>query len=146
MAIGVLTLGIAMSACKSEEPPPAKEVVRPVKTYTVVSANQAIDQTFPAQVRAGRRVDLAFKVAGPLVEGPIEEGQQVKKGQVIAKILPRDFKINLDQAQARTLEAEQQYKRYKDLYVRKQVSKAEDERNTWFEDLPQYFAVAGIRP
>jgi len=84
--------------------------------------------TFPGKTRANRRVDLAFKVPGPLVELPVEEGQEIKQGQLIARILPRDFKINLDQAKARSIEAERQYDRYKELYVRKQVSKAEFDR------------------
>ena len=81
--------------------------------------------SLPGQARASQRVDLSFKVSGPLVELPAEEGQEVKQGQLLARILPRDFQINLDQANARAIEAERQYDRYKELYVRKQVSKAE---------------------
>ena len=111
--------------CGKKEEPAKAEIVRPVKTMTIQAAGVSATRSYPGQVRASRRVDLAFKVAGPLVELPVEEGQDVKRGQLIARILPRDFKIRLDQAKAKALEAEQQYQRYRDLYVKKQVSKAD---------------------
>jgi len=113
------------AGCGRKEEPVKKEVVRPVKTITIQAGGTNATRNFPGQVRASRRVDLAFKVAGPLVALPVEEGRPVKKGQLIARILPRDFKTRLDQARARALEAEQQYQRYRGLYVKKQVSKAD---------------------
>ncbi len=123
----LLLIGLVFftGGCGKKEEPVAKEVVRPVKTLTIQAAGASAVRSYPGQVRASRRVDLAFKVAGPLIELPVEEGQEVKKGKLIARILPRDFKTRLDQAKARALEAEQQYQRYRDLYVKKQVSKAD---------------------
>jgi RND family efflux transporter MFP subunit len=66
-----------------------------------------------------------FQVAGPLIELPVTEGQSVKKGAIIARILPRDFETEIAKAKARALDADQQYQRYRDLYVKKQVSKAD---------------------
>jgi RND family efflux transporter MFP subunit len=117
-----------LQGCGKKEEPAPKEVVRPVKVMTVQGSGGSINMTFPGKTRANRRVDLAFKVPGPLVELPVEEGQEVKKGQLIARILPRDFKINLDQAKAQAINAERQFDRYKELYIRKQVSKAEFDR------------------
>ncbi|BBO69470.1 hemolysin D [Desulfosarcina alkanivorans] len=114
--------------CGKKEEPAPKEVVRPVKVITVKGGGGGTTMTYPGKTRANRRVDLSFKVPGPLVELPVEEGQEVKKGQLLARILPRDFKITLDQAKARAIEADRQYDRYKELYVRKQVSKAEFDR------------------
>ena len=84
--------------------------------------------SLPGRVRAARRSELSFKVSGPLMELPIEEGKHVKKGDLIAKILPRDFQTAVNEAKARELEAEQQYRRYKELYAKKQVSKADFDR------------------
>jgi multidrug efflux system membrane fusion protein len=44
-------------------------------------------------------VDLAFQVGGPLIELPVEEGQEVKKGQLLARIDPKDFQTNLRNAE-----------------------------------------------
>jgi RND family efflux transporter MFP subunit len=59
---------------------------------------------------------------------PIDEGQIVKKGDLIAQILPRDFQTAISEAKARELEAAQQYQRYKELYAKRQVSKADFDR------------------
>ena len=128
MVLLVAGLALFLTACGKKEEPPAREVVRPVKIMTIESSGGGTGLTFPGEVRASKRVDLAFQVAGPLTRLPVEEGQEVKKGALIARILPRDFITNLEKAKAQALEAEQQYTRYKDLYIRKQVSKAEFDR------------------
>ncbi len=128
MAAAIASLVFVVSGCGKKEEPAPKEVVRPVKVLTVQGSGVGGNLTYPGKTRANRRVDLSFKVPGPLVELPVEEGQAIKKGQLLARVLPRDFKINLDQAKARAIEAERQYDRYKELYVRKQVSKAEFDR------------------
>ncbi|MCF8069405.1 MAG: efflux RND transporter periplasmic adaptor subunit [Desulfobacterales bacterium] len=116
---------LLFSACEKAEEQVVEEVVRPVKIITVVGAEDIMSRKFPGRVRASQRVDLAFQVSGPLIELPVDEGQDIKKDQVIARILPRDFKTEIDKARARALEAEQQYQRYRALYVQKQVSKAD---------------------
>ncbi len=116
------------TGCEKKEEAVPKEVVRPVKVMTVAGSSSNIPLSFPGKTRANKRVDLSFKVPGPIVELPVEEGQFIKKGKLIARILPRDFKINLDAAKAKAVNADRQYERYKGLYVRKQVSKADFDR------------------
>ncbi len=124
MAVAIL-FTMVISGCEKKDEAAPKEVVRPVKVMTVAGSSSNIPLTFPGKTRANKRVDLSFKVPGPLVELPVEEGQYVKKGQLLARILPRDFKITLDAAKARAINADRQYERYKGLYVRRQVSKAD---------------------
>ena len=112
-------------SCSKKEEKAAVEVIRPVKMMAIASGGEAFKRAFPGKVQASQEVDLSFKVSGPLIELPVKEGKGVKKGQLLARIDPRDFKTNLDQAKARSLEAQQQFKRYKDLYIQKQVSKAD---------------------
>lgn len=128
-AVLALTAMFILGGCKKKEDAVPEEVVRPVKVLTVTDSGGNVPMTFPGRTRANRRVDLSFKVPGPLVELPVEEGQAVKKGTLIARILPRDFKLNLDQAKATAVNAQRQYERYKELYVRRQVSKADFDRH-----------------
>jgi RND family efflux transporter MFP subunit len=121
----IALLAFFMASCAKEEEKAAVEVVRPVKMMTTASGGEAFKRAFPGKVQASQEVDLSFKVSGPLIKLPVKEGQEVKKGQLLARIDPRDFKTNLDQAKARSLEAQQQFKRYQDLYIQKQVSKAD---------------------
>ena len=129
-AIAILltfSLAFSISGCgKKKEEAVKKEVIRPVKIITVdLTGGQDITREFPGKVRATQRVDLAFQVPGPLITLPVEEGQRVKKGDILARIRPRDFETEIDKNKAKALEAEQQFLRYKDLYVKNQVSKAD---------------------
>lgn len=157
----ILFWAAAMTACGKKEEETVKEVVRPIKMLTIAEAAKGTIQKYPGRVRADRRVDLAFKVAGPLLELPVEEGQFLEKGKLIARIDPRDFKTDLarvesdikraqsqleamqagarpedieilkaevEATKARLLNAEQQYQRYRELFVQRQVSKADFDR------------------
>jgi multidrug efflux system membrane fusion protein len=124
----ILSILLFLSSCSKEEEVVKAEPVKPVKFITVQTGKEGISMSLPGRVRAARRSELSFKVSGPLMELPIEEGKHVKKGDLIAKILPRDFQTAVNEAKARELEAEQQYRRYKELYAKKQVSKADFDR------------------
>ncbi len=112
MITGLVFAGIAvMMACgKEEKTTETQEVARPIKLM-VVSPDQAEQKrSFPGRVRASRRVDLAFQVSGPLVELPVEEGQPVKKGHVVARIDPRDFEVQVKNDEGRLANSQAQLK------------------------------------
>jgi RND family efflux transporter MFP subunit len=121
----LITAAMLFSGCKKAEVVEEVEVIRPVKIMTVQAGTETIQHGFPGKVRASIRSELSFKVSGPLVALPVDEGQHVKKGDLIAQIQQRDFQTALNEAKARNLEAEKQFRRYKELYAKKQVSKAE---------------------
>lgn len=123
-----LACSMLVVGCKNKDEAPPPEVVKPVKLMTVQSGQEELSVSLPGRVRAARRSELSFKVSGPLSELPIVEGQLIKKGDLVAQILPRDFQTAVNEARARELAAEQQYRRYKDLYAKKQVSKADFDR------------------
>jgi multidrug efflux system membrane fusion protein len=122
----LLTLLAAVSCGGGEKELP--ETVRPVKVIKISDGSWSSNEEYPGQVRASRRVDLAFQVSGPLISLSAKEGQVVSKGEVIARILPRDYETALNKAKAEALEAEQQFQRYRELYIQKQVSKADFDR------------------
>ena len=124
----IALLMLVVAGCGKEEVQEKKEIVRPVKLMTVKDSSGVLTQGFPGTVRAARRAELSFKVSGPLVALPVDEGQQVKKGDLIAQIDQRDFRIAVEEARASYREAEQQFRRYKELYAKKQVSKADFDR------------------
>jgi RND family efflux transporter MFP subunit len=124
----LLAAVLVLTGCGKEEVVEKVEVVRPVKIMTVQAGAASFSHSFPGTVRAARRAELSFKVSGPLVALPAEEGQHVKKGAIVAQIQKRDFQTALEEAQARSLEAEKQFRRYKELYAKKQVSRADYDR------------------
>ena len=80
-ACGVGLLFLFLSSCA--EPPAAVEVVRPVKVMTVGKAGVGGERVFPGVVQASQRARLSFRVSGPLVQRPVFEGQEVKKGELL---------------------------------------------------------------
>jgi len=91
---------LSIPSCGGKEEKEVKpEVVRPVKMMTVTSSTDALQRKFPGMVRAAKRADLAFQVEGTLRQLPVDEGQEVKEGQLIAQLDQRDFENNLRNAQ-----------------------------------------------
>ncbi len=96
---GSLVAGIAillvLSGCGKEEEVTKEPALRPVRTVVLAEAVQGRRRTFPGRAEAVHWADLAFRVDGPLVAFPVVEGQQVKKGELLAQIDPRDYKVQL---------------------------------------------------
>ncbi len=100
-------LMVFVTACgKKAEEEAEPKVVRPIKMMTVASSRDAMQRRFPGRVRAARRVELAFRVQGPLIELPVEEGQEVEEGDLIARIDPRDYDANYRTIQGQLANAE----------------------------------------
>lgn len=88
-------------------PPDTPPPVRPAKTAIVESGKSSASRSFTGSVMAQDQVDLSFRVSGPLVQLPVRAGDEVKEGDLIAQIDPRDFRSqvakiqgSLDQAKA----------------------------------------------
>jgi RND family efflux transporter MFP subunit len=108
--------------------------VRPVPTAIVQDALLARKRLFPGTVQAQSRVEIAFSLDGLLVELNGQEGKNVLKGEVLAKMDQRDFLHALDAAKANFLRAETEFSRTKTLQSRKVISQAEyDNAKTTFD-------------
>jgi multidrug efflux system membrane fusion protein len=120
---------LTTSCGKEEEQSAEPEVVRPVKVMRVVSRGIGSGLTFPGEVRAAQRVELAFKVVGGrLFELPIagKEGEYVEAGTLLARIDPTDFETELRNAEGRLKEAEAALDLAKSEYARIQRIRKED--------------------
>lgn len=130
-----------LTACsddKAEKP----EVIRPVRAIKVAGDVQFAGRDFPGRAKATNEVNLAFDVSGTLNQRPVNVGDNVKKGQLIASLDPRDFESSVKEARAGFINAEANFKRaeklikdnfiskadYDQLYARKLVTSAELEK------------------
>ena len=104
VVIGLTAVGAAVYSVFfvdwTAEAPPADELVRPVKTMVIDSPYASTGRKYPGRVLAHQRVDLAFQVAGPLIELPVKNGDEVTQGQILARIDPRDFENALNAKKA----------------------------------------------
>lgn len=103
-----------------------QDVVRPVRVVNV-EALGAINKVYTGIVEAEEYSNLAFKLSGPLVAMNVDEGQKVKKGQVIAAVDPLDYKLQYEANKAAYLTAKSQLERNKRLLSMQAISKQEYE-------------------
>ena len=114
---------------------------QPIAVTTEKAARRTIVETVSAtgKVQPETEVKISPEVAGEIIELPVVDGKEVKKGDLLMKIRPDSYKALLEQQQAAisTAEAvsgqqqaavekaEQDLKQAKDLYEKKLISQTE---------------------
>ena len=95
----LLLSGLALAACKPAEKAEAPDP-RPVRT--VIAAHQDAGETvlLTGQVQAEDEAPVAFRIAGRMVERPVNVGDRVVQGQELAKLDPQNEVTALRSAQA----------------------------------------------
>ncbi|MGD8452568.1 MAG: efflux RND transporter periplasmic adaptor subunit [Phycisphaerae bacterium] len=129
-AVGVAATAVWLGAAHKEASAdelaaPAQPTSRPVPTAVVRRLSGDRVYTFPGTVRATRRVQLAFSVAGLLVELHAQEGLKLRQGEVLARLDPRDYQHARDAAAARYADSKQDFRRLKALRDQKAAAEAE---------------------
>lgn len=115
LALG-LVLALVLGAC--EQPPVEQvEVVRPVKMMTLEVGVTGPVLEYPGRVDALLTANAAFEVPGLIIELPVQEGQPVEEGQVLARLDARDYEAQRDAVLASRNVAWADYQRYQDLYA-----------------------------
>ncbi len=88
---------------------------RLVKTMTVSSSGTEAQRQFFGHVVAKETVDLAFQVGGQIVSLPINEGETIAAGDVIAVLDLEPFELALDQAKVQRTQATRTFERLQQL-------------------------------
>ena len=102
----VLSVGIAGCGGEEEQPPPPPP---PVTVQTVSQDIVTTYQTYPGTVVPLEEVRLRAEVSGYVTDISFEEGQTVKKGQLLYKIDPTVYVSQYSEAQAQVARAEANY-------------------------------------
>lgn len=97
-AAGMIFL-ILIVGC-GEEPVVERAVVRPVNMLTLGTGDTVRALEYPGKVTAAQNSEMAFEVAGRIVEFAVMEGERVEEGALLARLDPRDFQGALDSARA----------------------------------------------
>src|SRR5712671_1601656 len=111
---------------------------KPIPVTTEKAAKRTILQLVSAtgKVQPETEVKISPEVAGEIIELPVEDGKQVKKGDLLVKIKPDSYKALLEQQEAAIsaakatnlqqkatlLKTEQDIKRAEDMYAKKTIS------------------------
>jgi membrane fusion protein (multidrug efflux system) len=87
IACSVILLAVIFtSSCKNEKAGPAAEMPREYKVKTVKSQSVTIHQDFPATIEGQQVIEIRPMISGYLQDIYVDEGDHVKKGQLLFKI------------------------------------------------------------
>ena len=98
------------------------EIIRRVKTEPVQQADSLVIKHYPGVIKAAGDMNLAFRVAGQIQKVLVTEGSYVKEGQLVAQIDPRDYRVQLDVAQAQYEQVKAEAERVIELHSRGSVT------------------------
>ena len=135
----LLAATVVLGACgKSDET--VEERLRPVRYVTVSDGPVFRDRSFSGISKSSRESRLSFKVTGPIVDAPIQIGQRLHAGDLIAEIDPAGYVLQAQQAQATLVEAQANERRAAANYDRTKGLYAND--NSSLNDLESARAEA----
>jgi len=130
-SIGLVVLGIVVSIIWSKRE-------KPIPVTTEKAIRKTIVQTVSAtgKVQPELEVKISPEVAGEIIELPVEDGKEVKKGDLLVRVRPDSYKALVEQQEAAIsaakatnlqqkatmMKTEQDFKRAEDLFNKKLIS------------------------
>jgi len=127
LAQTILLVSLLLPGC-GDEPAPAPAPAQPVKMVEFEASNGGSASEYPGEVSPATNSEVAFEVSGKLIEFPVTESQKVKKGDLLARLDPRDYQSDLDAARASANAARTEHDRMKALFDKDVASKQDLER------------------
>lgn len=114
--------------------------LRPVNIVRISSQETLNDRPFSGEVRARFETTLSFRVSGKLTSRLVDMGEQVHKGQLLARLDTGDFRLAAQSIKAQLISAkvDREYtkddlSRYRELFNQNIISKPElDRRQTLY--------------
>jgi multidrug efflux system membrane fusion protein len=128
----------------AQAPPPAPVVVSEVREQTLQKPVSIVGAVEPV-----KRSTIASEIAGLVEDFPVEEGDAVKKGDLLAKLRTKSLEIDLREAKSQKAEADARYRlakknleRFQELYNKgvaslQQLQDAETEKDAMLARLSQ---------
>jgi RND family efflux transporter MFP subunit len=83
-----------------DKPAPPTSQARPVRTVTVERGAEGETVSLTGHIRAKDQASLAFRLDGRMIERPVNVGDVLEAGQVVARLDPQIQKNGLNTAQA----------------------------------------------
>ncbi len=119
-----------LSSCTSEQE--EVDFIRPVRYEVVETAQETGLRFFSGYAKADVETNLSFRVRGRIEGIYVRVGSIVRRGDPIARLDPKDYILEVQEAEARVLDAEAQlrkaeanYGRIRNLYETESASRAE---------------------
>src|SRR5215475_6990544 len=97
--LAALAMILVLAGCEANTAPAIK-ADRPVQVQRVAFENGRATRDFVGVVRARYETDLGFRVAGKIVARVVNVGDRVRAGDVVARLDPKDLRLQVESAEA----------------------------------------------
>jgi multidrug efflux system membrane fusion protein len=124
MVVGSIVTSLFLASCGKEQPA-GEPVALPVKMVTYGGEEAEHFKTYPGTTDADQTADLAYENPGRLIKLPVDRGEMVRKGQLLAQLDPLDFESKVAARKAEFVEARADLDRYRQLYEQDAVPLAD---------------------
>ncbi len=102
--LSILAVAIGVTGCQAELKTPEKPL-RPVNVVQLEHKENYRNFRLSGVIQSQKQADLSFRVAGKVENIFVNEGQFVRKGQILASLDSHDFEVQVSELQARLDEA-----------------------------------------
>lgn len=99
-AFAAASLMIMAASCKGGNQAPMQMPAPSLSVLTVAPSSSESETTFPAQIKGKTDIAIRPQVSGFITKVHVDEGQRVRKGQVLFTLDQVTFQAAVDQAQA----------------------------------------------
>lgn len=127
--LGIASLMLLLIGACGQDSEPEAVRLRPVRYLVVTDDSVARDRNFSGTAKSSRESRLSFKVGGTVTQTPVQIGQRLSKGDLIAELDSAAYLLQAQQAQASLVEAQanerqsnSNYERTKGLYANDNAS------------------------
>lgn len=87
-----------------------------VRLVAATSVNAARASSYPGRTKAPDAADVSFRVSGPIARIPVKVGDHVRRGQVVAQMDDRDYRVQLAATEAEYQQVKAEAERVIALY------------------------------
>ena len=102
--ITFLSLLLALVACGEKEVI-EKDTVRPIRSMKIADVEPFGGRLFPGKATATQAANMSFRVSGTVNRITVDIGVEVKRGDILARLDPQDYQVELNNAKAQRSKA-----------------------------------------
>lgn len=130
VATSVLVAAVMLGGCSEANVDTGAIPLRPVRVAVVATGNMQRERAFTGVSQSTQESRMSFRVGGTVVELPVQVGDRLAEGELIARLNPSTYELTVQQSDAALAQAlanqrnaEASYNRTKELYENTNASR-----------------------
>ncbi len=123
-------LGLALVACSEPDDIATEPALRPVRIAEVSTGGALRERSFSGVSQSSQESRMSFRVGGTVIDVPVQVGDALSQGQLIARLNSSTYDLTVQQAEASLAQAtanqrssDSSYERAKELYTNNNASR-----------------------